>query len=104
VVVFVFPVIIYLGAIGNVRYAITEKICTFLGDVSYPLYITHFPFICVYYAWVSNNDVTMEEGAPIGILLIIGSIAFAYAALKWYDLPVRTWLAKKLLYDGSSKK
>jgi peptidoglycan/LPS O-acetylase OafA/YrhL len=100
VVVFVFPMIIYLGAIGEVKHRITEKICTFLGDISYPLYITHFPFICMYYAWTYNNNITIEQGAPIGIALIIGCIAFAYAALKWYDLPLRKWLANKFIYDS----
>lgn len=98
VVVFVFPAIIYLGAIGEVKNTIAEKVCTFLGDISYPLYITHFPFICMYYAWVSNNDITVEQGAPIGILLMLGCIALAYAALKWYDLPIRKWLAEKFIY------
>jgi peptidoglycan/LPS O-acetylase OafA/YrhL len=100
VVLFVFPMIIYLGAIGEVKHRITEKICTFLGDISYPLYITHFPFICMYYAWTYNNNITIEQGAPIGVALIIGCIAFAYAALKWYDLPVRKWLANKFIYDS----
>jgi len=92
--------IIYLGAIGDVKHPVTEKICTFLGDISYPLYITHFPFICMYYAWTYNNNITIEQGALPGIALIIGCIAFAYAALKWYDLPVRKWLANKFIYDS----
>lgn len=98
VISIVFPIIIYVGAIGDVRSAIGQKVCGFLGDISYPLYITHFPFICVFYAWVSREKVTIARGAPVGILLIIGSIAVAYAALKFYDLPVRKWLAKRFLY------
>ena len=98
VVILVFPLIIYLGAIGEVKNTSVQKLCTFLGDISYPLYITHFPFICVFYAWVSNDHVTLSQGAPVGIALIILSILFAYGALKFYDLPIRKRLASKFLY------
>ena len=99
VLIVVFPAIIYLGAIGEVKGANTRKICTFLGDISYPLYITHFPLMCVYYAWISKHKISITQGAPIGILVVIGSIALAYAALKWYDLPIRTWLARRFIYS-----
>lgn len=97
-VVLVFPVIIYLGAIGEVRSEATRKVCNFLGDISYPLYITHFPFICMFYAWYSNNKVPKIEAAPVGAVLIIFVIVVAYASLKWYDLPIRRKLAKRFLY------
>ena len=95
----VFPLIIYAGAIGEVKSKVGQKICTFLGDISYPLYITHFPFICIYYAWVSNNNISLEEGAGVGIALMIGTIFLAYASLKLYDIPVRRWLADRFLYN-----
>ncbi|MFN8354288.1 MAG: acyltransferase [Spirosomataceae bacterium] len=95
----VFPFIIYLGAIGEVKGAATQRICTFLGDLSYPLYITHFPFICVYYAWVSNNKISLTQGTPIGISLILGSIVVAYASLRLYDLPIRKKLAQRFIYS-----
>lgn len=99
VVTIVFPVIIYLGAIGEVKKTMHQKVCTFLGDISYPLYITHFPFILVYYAWTANNKPSFSLSIVIGVLLIIGVLALAYASLKLYDLPIRKWLAKKFLYS-----
>jgi hypothetical protein len=30
---------------------------------------------------------------------MIGTIFIAYAALKWYDLPVRKWLANRFMYS-----
>lgn len=99
IIVIVFPLIIYLGAIGEVKGALNQKVCTFLGDISYPLYITHFPFICVYYAWVTNNKISITQGAPVGILLIIGTVVLAYASLKLYDLPIRKRLARRFIFS-----
>lgn len=97
VVSVVFPTVVYLGAIGEVKGEFHQRVCTFLGDISYPLYITHFPFICIYYAWVSNNDVSMEEGVPIGILTMLATVVIAYLSLKFYDLPIRQRLAKRFM-------
>lgn len=104
IIILVFPLIIYLGAIGEVTQKTTQKICTFLGDISYPLYITHFPLMLVYYAWISNNKITYAKGTPVGILLILASIGLAYLFLKYYDLPFRSWLAKKFMYSQDSNQ
>lgn len=97
VIILVFPLIIYLGAIGQVKDSVSEKVCTFLGDISYPLYITHFPFVYVYTAWVANNKKTFMEGVPLAMLVIVGSVLIALAALKLYDLPIRRALARRFL-------
>jgi peptidoglycan/LPS O-acetylase OafA/YrhL len=99
IIIIVFPIIIYLGAIGEVKGKLNQRICTFLGDISYPLYITHFPFVCVYYAWVTNYKITITQGAPVGISLIILTIVLAYGSLKIYDLPIRKWLVKRFIYS-----
>lgn len=104
VVILVFPVIIYLGAIGEVKSNFAQRVCTFLGDISYPLYITHFPIVMVYFAWVSDNKISIEQGAPVGILLMLGAILVAYASLKLYDLPIRKWLAKRFLYEKEEER
>lgn len=92
-----FPAIIYLGAIGEVKGEMTKKVCTLLGDLSYPLYITHFPFILTFYAWAVNNGLTLEQAMPAAIGVMFLTILVAYASLKLYDLPVRKWLANRFL-------
>lgn len=101
VVIFVFPAIVYLGAIGTIKNQLSEKICTFLGDISYPIYIIHFPLAYVFYAWVTENQIPIEQGAVVGLGLLILSIALSYLALKLYDEPVRKWLAKRFLKSNS---
>ncbi|MCB0663040.1 MAG: acyltransferase [Saprospiraceae bacterium] len=94
-VIIIFPIIIYIGASGELKSKTAQKISTFLGDISYPLYILHFPFIYLYFAWVYNNNISMSQGIGAGIGLFIFTILFSYAALKFYDEPIRKWLAKK---------
>ncbi|MCP9752229.1 acyltransferase [Ferruginibacter sp. HRS2-29] len=94
-IILIFPAIIYLGATGEVKNKLAKRLCTFLGDISYPLYILHFPFTYVFYGWVSNNNIPMKQGVLVGIGLLIFCVALSYAILKYYDEPVRKWLAKR---------
>lgn len=103
-IILLFPVIIYLGAFGKIVNPFTEKLCTFLGDISYPIYITHFPILYIFYAWVSNNNIPIEEGYWVGILLLPLTLLLAYGILKLYDEPVRRWLARKFLTASTQKR
>ncbi len=97
IIILVFPIIVYIGASYNQTGRMLDKVSTFLGDISYPIYIIHYPLIYVFYAWISNNNIPIEEGVLYGIGLFVISILISYAALKLYDEPVRKWLAKKYM-------
>jgi len=98
VVIFVFPFIVSMGAGGALHSQRSTRICKFLGDISYPLYITHYPLIYVFTAWVANNKIALgARGMLVGLLLVVTSIIIAYASLKLFDEPVREWLKKKVL-------
>lgn len=92
-----FPFIIWLGAGGKVEGKTAVKTCKFLGDISYPLYITHFPIAYVYMAWVTNNNLSLSQSWPYGVLVVILAISVAYITMRFYDIPVREWLRKKFL-------
>jgi len=95
-IIFVFPLIVYIGASGILKTARGNKLCKFLGDISYPLYLVHYPIVYFYVAWISNNKgITITEAWPLAFAILIGSIVLAYISLKWYDEPVRKWLRKK---------
>lgn len=96
-----FPLIVFLGASGKTTDKYTVRICKFLGDISYPLYMVHYPFIYIYYAWVKNEDLTFSESLPGAAALVIGSILLAYACMKFYDEPVRRYLSKRFLQKKS---
>ncbi|MFD1143686.1 acyltransferase family protein [Larkinella insperata] len=96
-IILVFPLIVYIGASGVVNTPSQRNICQFLGDLSYPLYMTHFVLVYFYVAWVSNHKgITLGQAWPYALLTFSGAIVLAYASLKWYDEPVRAWLRKKL--------
>jgi len=96
-IIIIFPLIVSIGAGGNLTGKYSIKICRFLGAISYPLYITHYPLIYMHIAWVDNNKIPMQQGLLGGLLLLLVSIAIAYASLKLYDEPVREWLKKRFL-------
>ena len=96
-VLIVFPVVVLLGARGKVSGRI-QALCKWLGDISYPLYITHYPIVftlCM--GWKSNNPTaTSDQVFFVAICGIALSIMVAWASLKLYDEPVRKWLTEKL--------
>lgn len=92
-----FPLLVYLGASGTTTDKHSKRICKFLGDISYPLYMVHYPFIYLYYAWVKNENLTFEQSLPGAVALVVGSILLAYLSLKLYDEPVRNYLTKIFL-------
>lgn len=95
-IIFVFPLIVYLGASGKTHTPVGTKFCKFLADISYPIYITHYPFIYIYTGWVvDNKGMSWTQALPYALLTYFGAIAVAYACLKLYDEPVRAWLKRK---------
>ncbi len=97
-----FPMLVWLGASGKTTDRYTTWMCKFLGDISYPLYMVHYPFIYLYYAWVKNGNLTFRESLPGAAGVVVGSIVLAYVCLKFYDIPVRKLLAKRFLKPKSN--
>jgi peptidoglycan/LPS O-acetylase OafA/YrhL len=97
VILFVFPLIVAMGAGETIDGTLAHKLCKFCGDISYPLYITHYPWIYLYTAYVTRNKTPALQGAILGALLLLITVAIAYACLKLYDEPVRAWLTRRFL-------
>lgn len=76
IIVVVFPLIVFLGASGEIKEGAISKVCEFLGGISYPIYIIHYPFIYTYTAWVIDNKVSLGDAFPIAILTLCISICF----------------------------
>lgn len=93
-----FPGIVWLGACGSCSDNVTGRLNKFLGDISYPLYIVHYPIMYIFYKWLIKNELyTIGDTWGAAAMVIILSILLAYAALKLYDEPLRRLLAKRFL-------
>lgn len=96
-VILLFPLIVLIGAGEKTVDGPSVRIARFFGDLSYPLYITHYPLIYIYTGWVVDRKVPPAQGALVGAGVFVAAVAIAYACLKLYDEPARRWLGGKLL-------
>ena len=88
-----FPALVWLGASENNLGEKTRAACSFLGDLSYPLYMVHYPLFYLYYSYIGfdGNGVAMtfSEAWPAAVIVVIASIALAWICMKFYDIPLR---------------
>ncbi|MBB1285079.1 acyltransferase [Flavisolibacter sp. BT320] len=94
VVLFYFPLLVSLGA-GSSLSPQWKTLCRFSGNISYPLYMTHYAAI-----WIFGNYFTTQKPASGELtLVIVGGVIFlvlvAYLAMVLYDIPVRKYLGRK---------
>ena len=92
-ILLLFPLIVLTGSGSVTKSKRSTAVCKWLGDISYPLYITHYPFMYMQMSWVAEHGDTplwMHIMMNAGVVFI--SILLAYGLLKVYDVPVREWL------------
>lgn len=90
-----FPFIVWLGACGSCS-GVTSKANRVLGDISYPLYIVHYPVMYLFYAWLIEKEFyTLQDCPGAAAMVVASSILLAFLCLKLYDEPLRRWLVKK---------
>ncbi len=102
-VIFVLPLLVYIGASGKVTDKWSSFVCKFLGDISYPVYIVHYPFMYLFYWWVWSNNIPLEQGIKVMYMLVPVCILVAYLCLKFYDEPIRRYLSHRFLYSRNVK-
>ena len=94
-VVFYLPLIMSLGA-GASLTGKQYKINKFSGDISYPLYMVHYPFIWIFLSYVTEKEPSKSELwwiIPISVLLLI---CFAHLVSRFLDYPIRRYFSNKL--------
>lgn len=93
VVIVYFPLLVCLGA-GSSLSSRMLPVCKFAGDISYPLYMTHYAAI-----WIFGNYFTQYHPglkSLIGIVIpgVILLVLFAWLVMKYVDIPVRKYLTR----------
>jgi peptidoglycan/LPS O-acetylase OafA/YrhL len=96
-IIFIFPLIVAVGAGGTLGGKYSAGICNFLGRISYPIYITHYPLIYIYTEYVAQGKRPITETYPYALLVFFGSLTLAYGYLRFYDEPLRNWLKNRFI-------
>ncbi|MFC1223311.1 acyltransferase family protein [Pedobacter sp. BG31] len=96
IVLLYFPLLVSLGAGATLGPAL-RKICRLSGEISYPLYMTHYPFIWVYLTYVAVDKpkgMMLFGVIPVSVILLV---ILAYLIMRFVDTPLRKYLKGKLV-------
>lgn len=89
----VFPLMVWMAASGQTTDRLSTRLCTFLGDISFPLYIVHYPLMYAFYRWlIHTKQYTLAQTWPVAVCVMVASVVLAWVCLKFYDIPVRRLL------------
>lgn len=93
-VITIFPIIVIMGASAGVDSG--NKVYSFLGGISYPLYIIHYPVMYLFYAWLIDEETyTLAETWHVVVPMFVGLVIVAHLLLRYYDEPVRRFFSDK---------
>lgn len=68
------------------KYVLSNRILVFIGLISYPLYLWHWPFICIF----KNNLAGETPSGLLMVLLIAASFLMAYITYTLVERPLRS--------------
>ncbi len=108
VVILVWPLVVVMGAGQLTLTGKIESVYQWLGRISYPLYIIHYPFMYTFAHWKWGHSPSLGETIAVEVGLYLGLIGLAWLCLKVYDEPVRAWLTRRFApaagRDGGAPK
>lgn len=88
------PLTVCLGAQRIELGPRTQRLCHFLGRLSYPLYLAHYPLVYLFFTWIdSHHDASFGKLAFVSTATFLLCLASAYAAMRLWDEPLRQWLS-----------
>ena len=97
-ILLLFPLIVLTGSGSVTTDPKSTAVCKWLGDISYPIYITHYPLMYMQMGWVAGHpDAPVWMHVMVNLGIVFMSIVLAYGLLKVYDEPVREWLKEHWL-------
>lgn len=99
VVILYFPLLVSLGA-GSALSPKLLPFCKLSGDISYPLYMTHYAGL-----WIFGNYFLNNKPDPVSLkLIMIGGVIiltfFAWIVTKYIDMPVRKYFTRIRLREA----
>ena len=92
------PLIVIAGAGSRTAGVRSAAVCKWLGNISYPIYITHYPLMYMQMNWAAEHaDAPLWQHVAVASGTFLMSIVIAWGLLKVYDEPVREWLKEHWL-------
>lgn len=89
-----FPLLIILGAGATLKPGF-RKLCVFLGNISYPLYMTHYAAMWIFANYYTKYKPETNELTFVVIAGTIILVGIAYLTMVFYDTPIRKYLTGK---------
>ena len=94
-ILLVFPAIVWMAASGTTTDSKSARLCRFLGDISFPLYVVHYPLMYAFYRYlIKTQTYSFADTWPLVLTVMAASIGLAWLCFKCYDEPVRKWLKR----------
>lgn len=91
------PLTVCLGVQGVEVSQRMKATYDFLGRLSYPLYLVHYPMVYLFFTWMdTHHDASFGKLAFVSSATFFLSLAIGYAAMCLWDEPVRKWLRKRV--------
>eukprot|EP01057_Protomagalhaensia_wolfi_P003282 Protomagalhaensia_wolfi_Nauph_80__3281@NODE_333_length_2766_cov_10_232490_g250_i0_p2_GENE_NODE_333_length_2766_cov_10_232490_g250_i0NODE_333_length_2766_cov_10_232490_g250_i0_p2_ORF_typecomplete_len392_score20_21Acyl_transf_3/PF01757_22/5_9e30DUF1624/PF07786_12/0_084DUF1624/PF07786_12/6_2e02_NODE_333_length_2766_cov_10_232490_g250_i021177 len=97
VILIAIPLLVAMASNIDIRNPRTVKICRWLGDLSYPLSVTHYPLIYIHMAFAANHPMVSQAIQLLSCVVVgLTAIALAYVLMVFYDRPVREWIVTRM--------
>ena len=93
-IIVVFPLIVWLSASAAQGTPSQEALYRGLGQLSYPLYLVHYPMMYLFYAWlIREQRYGLADCWQVALPLYAGCVLFGWLVYRYYEAPVRKRLA-----------
>ena len=93
-IIVAFPLIVWLSASAAQGTPSEEALYRGLGQLSYPLYLTHYPIMYLFYAWLIREQCYgLADCWQVVLPLYVGCVLFGWLVYRYYETPVRKRLA-----------
>lgn len=91
-----FPLIVWFSASAATGTPSQEALYHGLGQLSYPLYLIHYPVMYLFYAWlIREQRYSLADSWQVALPLYAGCVLFGWLVYKYYEAPVRKRLAMR---------
>jgi len=102
-VIVLFPLVLMAGA-GQARATgWTGGLCRLAGELSYPVYIIHYPFLYLFAYWNWSTHPSKPVLAATACATVGGVTLLAFLLSRYYDRPLRAWLARTCLEPAPAR-